>query len=86
MSENKFVYEVKPGVEISLPLMQDMPIGVLRRTRKLDTLDAMFTQFEVLLTEDELSYLDDLTMGDAELLLAAWTEASTVSPGESTAS
>ena len=41
-----YTYEAKDGSKITLPSMGDIPSGVLRRNRKLDEVDFVFTLVE----------------------------------------
>lgn len=68
---DKFEYEID-GAIIRLPQMSKLPVRVLRKVRKLDQADQMFTLLEELLTEDELSMVDELDSVGLEDLMRAW--------------
>ncbi|MFZ1361461.1 MAG: hypothetical protein WAS05_00805 [Candidatus Nanopelagicales bacterium] len=68
---DKFEYEID-GATVSLPKMDKLPVGVLRKVRKLDQADQMFTLLEELLTDEELSLVDKLDSTGLEDLMRAW--------------
>lgn len=78
----KFHWTSPGGVEITLPHMARLKAGVLRRVRKLDPIDAMFTIIEEIADDETLAKVDDLEAPELNELAQAWQEAS-ASLGES---
>jgi len=84
MSE-KFHWTSPSGVEIILPNMDKIPGGLLRKNRKLDPVDMMFSIVEAICDDTMLAKLDELPMSDLNKLFEAWQESSE-SVGESSGS
>lgn len=85
MSTEQFHWTSPQGVEIVLPHVKQLKGGLLRKYRKLDEIDMMFSILEDILNEDMLARLDDLDQGDLDDLFGAWQKAS-VSVGKSSGS
>lgn len=81
----KFHWTSPGGVEITLPYMDKLPGGVIRKNRKLDPMDLMYTLVEAVADEATLEKLDSLPLGDQNKFFEAWQEA-TASVGESSSS
>ena len=79
-----FTWTSPAGVEISLPPLKTLKAGILRKHRTKDDIDFMFSVLEDLMDEDNLSRVDDLDMGEANDLFAAWQKDAGV--GESSGS
>ena len=82
----KFHYTLPDGHEITLPRFENVPMGVIRKTRKLAQADQVFTMIEEFLGEDDLEHLDKLDRSGFEQLMNAWKDNSTIDLGESSAS
>lgn len=82
----KFHYTLPDGHEIVLPKLENVPLGVVRKTRRLTQTDQVFTMLEELLPEAELEHVDLLDRAQFEQMFTAWKDASTVELGESSAS
>jgi len=82
----KFHYKLPDGHELELPRFENVPMGVIRRTRKLTQTDQVFTLLESLLSEDDLVHVDELDRAGFEQLMVAWRGASELDLGESSAS
>lgn len=82
----KFHYTLPDGHEITLPKFENVPMGVIRKTRKLGSADQVFTLLETLLPEPDLEHVDGLDRAGFEKLMLAWRGASEVDLGESSAS
>lgn len=85
IGSEKFRYDVEGGT-IVLPSLKFIKSGVIRKLRKLDETDQMFSLFETLLPEDQLDLVDELTGEQLTELATAWRDFSGVSMGESAAS
>lgn len=85
MSMEKFHWTSPSGVEIVLPHMDKLPGGVIRKNRKLDPMDLMFTLLEAVADDNMLAKVDALSLGEQTSLFENWQEG-TVSVGESSSS
>ena len=86
MSTERFHYTIGGGA-VDLPPFSQMPVGIIRKTRKItDEGDKFFTILESICTEDDLALIDTLTGDGLAELMAAWTAHSGVSLPESSAS
>lgn len=70
-------------VEVRLPSLAYLKPGLVRKIRRLDNIDAMYTLLELTLSEDALAVLDDMDPDQYGAVLEAWREHSGVSLGES---
>lgn len=86
MSLEQFHYTLPDGHEIKLPKFENVKAGLIRKTRRLDAADQMFTILEDLMTDEDLEHLDDLTREELNSFSKAWQEASSIKPGESSGS
>ena len=80
----KFHWTSPNGVEIVLPHMKNVKAGVLRRHRKEEPIDFLFSLLEEIADEVMLARLDSLDTGDLEDLSDKWQAG--VSMGESSGS
>lgn len=86
MSAEKFHFEHK-GKEYSIPKFENIPSGVVRKSRKSENdLDAAFLVLELTLGEDskELKALDEMSLTEVGKVIKAWTNGVTM--GESSGS
>lgn len=67
-----FMYNAENGTEIDLPPMSAITAGMLRKYRKLDEMDFMFSILEDVVDPDELAKIDDLPLVEVETLFRAW--------------
>lgn len=81
----KFHWTSPDGVEIVLPHMNKIKAGILRKHRKSDPIDFIFSVLEDVADDKMIERVDDLDMGDIDSLFAAWQEAG-ASLGESSGS
>ena len=75
MTENgsgTFVWTSPAGVQVRLPHQRAMSVGLLRRVRSMEGLDALFAILEAVCDEDALAAVDELTVADLEPLMQAW--------------
>ena len=77
----KFHWTSPEGVEIVLPYMGSLPGKLLRTTRKLEPLDALYTTVESFADEKLLEQIDAVSIKDQNDLFGKWQEASSL--GES---
>lgn len=80
----KFHWTSPEGVEITLPRMGNIKAGVIRRHRKEDPIDFIFSVLEEIDDADMLAKVDDLQSDALNDLVGKWQ--AEVSPGESTRS
>ena len=85
MTMEKFHWTSPSGVEIVLPHMNKIKASVIRRHRKSDPVDFIFSVLEEVADEDMLSRADELGMDEINDLFVAWQEAG-ASVGESVSS
>lgn len=86
MSMEKFHHTLPDGYELVLPKFENVPMGLIRKTRRLDKVDQVFTLLEELATEQDLEHLDTLARAGFQALMKDWQASSEVTPGESSAS
>lgn len=84
MSFEKFHWTSPAGVEISLPHMNQIKAGILRRHRKEEPIDFVFSLLEEVGDEETLEKVDDLSSRDLNALVEKWQ--AEVKPGESSGS
>ena len=85
MSMEKFHWTSPSGVEIVLPHMNKIKAGVIRRHRKSDPVDFIFSVLEEVSDDEMLARADDLDASEINTLFEAWQEAA-ASVGESVSS
>ena len=68
----QFHWTSPSGVEVSLPSLKTLPSGVLRRHRKLEPLDFVFSVLEDAADEAMIEQVDRLTMPEVNDLFDAW--------------
>lgn len=85
MSMEKFHWTSPSGVEIVLPHMNKIKAGILRRHRKSDPVDFIFSVLEDVSDEEMIGRVDELDMGDIDDLFSEWQRAG-VPVGESSRS
>ncbi|NEW49332.1 hypothetical protein GV792_04650 [Nocardia cyriacigeorgica] len=73
-------------VDIVLPSLSYLKPGLVRRIRRMGDVDAMYTLFEIALSEEQLAVVDEMDPDEYETLLDEWRAHSGVSLGESSAS
>jgi hypothetical protein len=80
---NTFTWTAPSGAKITLPSLSTIPAGVLRRHRKLDEVDFVFTILEDVLDDEGLKALDSLGFGEINGLFEAWQKDAGTTVGES---
>jgi hypothetical protein len=81
-----FEWDAPDGSVITLPSMSRLSAGLLRKTRKLEFVDAFFTILEGVASEEALAQVDKLELSDFNRLVEAWQGQDGASLGESSAS
>lgn len=81
MAFEKFHWTSPAGVEIVLPHMKGIKAGVLRRHRKEEPVDFIFSLLEETSDTETLAKLDELSFDDLNALTEKWQEGATL--GES---
>lgn len=74
------------GKTITVPKLQDLPFGIVRKTRNITSdEDRLFTIIELLFSEgsDELNFIDSLTGEEVEQFMTQWAGEGDISVGES---
>lgn len=82
MTTEQFHHRLEDGREIVLPHMRSIKAGLIRKVRRFDEADQMFTILEAVADDDTLAIIDDLARDQLEELMKEWEKAS-VSLGES---
>lgn len=85
MSMEKFHWTSPSGVEIVLPHMDKIKASVIRRHRKSDPVDFVFSVLEEVSDQENLARADELDMSEINELFEAWQKAG-ASVGESSGS
>jgi len=86
MTLERFHQTLPDGYSLTLPRFEDIPIGLIRRTRHATPTDQVFTLLEALAPADAWEHLDQLNRGAFDTLMKAWKDDSETDLGESTAS
>lgn len=69
-----FTWETPDGDTISLPSLNAITAGMIRKYRKLPEMDFMFSILEDVVPEAELAKVDNLGVSDVERMFVAWQE------------
>ncbi|WP_155981095.1 hypothetical protein [Nocardia sp. CNY236] len=80
--KDEFVRQVA-GAELRLPSLSYLKPGLIRRIRRLNDVDAMYTLLELTLSPRALAVLDDMDPDEYQELLDEWRTHSGVTLGES---
>lgn len=72
------------GKKITLPDFKSLPVGVVRRARKLDPEEAMWAILEDVLDEKEIAILDSMGLDEFGAAISGWSQGAAV--GESSES
>lgn len=72
MAFEKFHYTAADGTKIVLPSMNSLKGGLLRKYRKLDSLDFMYSILEEVADEADLAKLDDLERDELNECFSEW--------------
>ena len=85
MATEKFHWTSPSGVEIVLPHMNKIKAGIVRRHRKSEPVDFIFSVLEEVADEDMLAAADELEADEINDLFEKWQEAA-ASVGDSAGS
>lgn len=80
----KFHWTSPTGVEIVLPHMNKMPAGVIRRHRKAEPVDFVFSVLEDVSDDATIALVDKLSLPEVNDMFEAW-QGDAASVGESPA-
>lgn len=80
--KDPYIYKIGDK-EIVLPSLSYLKPGLVRKIRRLNDVDRMYTLFEEVLSPEELEILDDLDPEEFRKLQEGWNEHSQVTLGES---
>lgn len=72
MAFEKFHFTADDGAEIVLPSMNSLKGGLLRKYRKLDSLDFLYSIIEEVADEDEIAKLDNLERDELNRCFEKW--------------
>lgn len=81
MSTEKFHWTTPGGVEITLPHMDKIKAGIIRRHRKEEPVDFIFSVLEEVGDDAEIAKVDELDTSDLNTLFEKWQAGASV--GES---
>lgn len=82
--QEQFHWTSSDGVEIVLPRMSKIKAGIIRRHRKEEPGDFIFSVLEEIADTEMLAKVDDLDTADLNMLVEKWQ--AEVAPGESSGS
>jgi hypothetical protein len=77
----KFHFTSQAGVEIVVTRMDQIPSGLVRKNRKLEPMDLLYTLLEEVADEATLKKVDALPMKEQNDFFIGWQEE--IAPGES---
>lgn len=69
----KFHYVTATGAEITLPRQDQLPVGVIRKARKLSEDEQVWSFIEAVADEDSLASIDALPLSEFQEFITAWT-------------
>jgi len=75
MATEKFNWSSPEGAKITLPHMDKIKAGIVRRHRKEEPIDFIFSVLEEVGDEATLAKVDDLETSDLNALFEAWQKA-----------
>jgi hypothetical protein len=81
-----FTWTSPDDVRVTLPSMRQIKAGIIRRHRKSEPIDFIFSVLEETADEATLAKVDDLSTEDLNSLFEAWQEDGQASVGESSGS
>lgn len=72
--DGPFVYETEAGETITLPSINSLTGGMIRKHRRRDEVDFMFSLIEEIADEENLEKVDALSFREMNRLFTAWQE------------
>ncbi|WP_069166794.1 hypothetical protein [Nocardia altamirensis] len=82
----KFSYTTAGGKAISLPKMENIPFGLIRKLRRESDTEQFFALIEGVAAAKDLALIDAMTQAEVRELMAAWQKDSGIELGESSGS
>lgn len=82
MALEKFHYTYN-GKKITLPKLDQLPFGVMRKIRKEPDEEQFFQMFELAADAKALAIIDQMSMADINDLVTAWQKDANITVGES---
>ncbi|WP_378736063.1 hypothetical protein [Nocardia brasiliensis] len=79
----KFTYTSTGGKAISLPKMENIPFGIIRKLRKENDTEQFFALIEGVAGAKDLAVIDAMTQAEVRELMSAWQKDSGIELGES---
>lgn len=62
------------GKTVELPDFKDLPVGIIRKARKMDANELMWVVLEEVLDAKQLAVIDTLTMDEFSEAMKGWTQ------------
>ena len=62
------------GKKVNLPAFKALPVGVIRKARKVDAEEAMWFILEEVLDEKQLAVIDSMPLSDFTEAMNGWTQ------------
>lgn len=69
----KFHYTTATGAEITLPRQDQLPVGVIRKARKLNEDEQVWVFIEAVADEASLEAIDALPLAEFQEFITEWT-------------
>jgi len=60
--------------KVTLPDFKSLPVGVIRKARKIDADEAIWFVLEEILTPEDLAVVDSMTISDFTEAMNGWTQ------------
>lgn len=70
----KFHFHTDSGSEIVLPRQDQLPVGIIRKSRKLNQDEQVWMFIEHVADEQNLEKIDALTIAEFQRLVTEWTD------------
>ncbi|CAM3953473.1 hypothetical protein NONI108955_01245 [Nocardia ninae] len=83
MVMEKFTHTTAGGKTISLPRMENIPFGIIRKLRKENDTEQFFALIEGVAAAKDLAVIDAMTQAQVRELMNAWQKDSGIELGES---
>ncbi|WP_433661085.1 hypothetical protein ACQPW1_02075 [Nocardia sp. CA-128927] len=79
----KFTFKTSGAKTISLPRMENIPFGLIRKLRKENDTEQFFALIEGVAAAKDLAVIDTMTQAEVHELMNAWQKDSGIELGES---
>lgn len=70
----KFHFHTDSGAEIVLPRQDQLPVGIIRKSRKMAQDEQVWMFIEHVADEQNLARIDELTIAEFQRLVTEWTD------------